>query len=141
LRVGEEPLWLAGAFIHDEAQLALWIIAMIIELLGVLTGFPVPRLGRSRTIDHTISGEHMAKRCRLFVLLALGAPILGRPIATAPDAGFHSQIVVPAPAGRSHRTSSDLMIARKRRPAGVDKRQEHHGRLGDGLFIGGAPSR
>jgi low temperature requirement protein LtrA len=71
LLVGEEPLWLAGAFIHDEAQLALWIIAMIIELLGVLTGFPVPRLGRSRTIDHTISGEHMAKRCRLFVLLAL----------------------------------------------------------------------
>jgi low temperature requirement protein LtrA len=97
LLVGEEPLWLAGAFIHDEAQLALWIIVMIIELLGVLTGFPVRRLGRSRTIDHTISGEHMAKRCRLFVLLALGEPILRRPIARAPDGGFHSQIVAPAP--------------------------------------------
>jgi low temperature requirement protein LtrA len=44
--------------------------------LFVVIGFPVPDLGRSRTIDDTIAGEHMAERCRLFVLLALGESIL-----------------------------------------------------------------
>jgi len=42
----------------------------------VWLGFPVQRLGRSRTTDYTIAGGHMAERCQLFVILALGESIL-----------------------------------------------------------------
>lgn len=49
---------------------------MVVEYGGVWLGFPTPGLGRSRTTDYTIAGEHMAERCRLFVILALGESIL-----------------------------------------------------------------
>ena len=69
-------VWLAGGWVHGETRVALWTIAVVIDVLGVAIGFPVPGLGRSRTTDYTISGEHMAERCRLFILIALGESIL-----------------------------------------------------------------
>jgi low temperature requirement protein LtrA len=69
-------LWLAGGVAQGEVRVALWAAAMAIDVTGVLIGFPVPGLGRSRTTDYTISGEHMAERCQLFVMLALGESIL-----------------------------------------------------------------
>jgi low temperature requirement protein LtrA len=51
-------------------------VAVVAEYGGVWLGFPVPGLGRSRTTDYTIAGEHMAERCQLFVILALGESIL-----------------------------------------------------------------
>jgi low temperature requirement protein LtrA len=69
-------LWLAGGIAHEQARLWLWSAAVLIDLLGMLSGFPAPRLGRSRTADYTISGEHMAERCGLFVMMALGESIV-----------------------------------------------------------------
>jgi low temperature requirement protein LtrA len=51
-------------------------MAVIAEYGGIWLGFPVPSLGHSRTTDYTIAGEHMAERCQLFVILALGESIL-----------------------------------------------------------------
>ena len=69
-------LWLAGGLAHEDLRIALWVVAVVAEYGGVWLGFPVPGLGRSRTTDYTIAGEHMAERCQLFVILALGESIL-----------------------------------------------------------------
>jgi low temperature requirement protein LtrA len=69
-------LWLGGGLAHGDARIAIWLAAVIVEYGGVWLGFPVPRLGRSRTTDYTIAGGHMAERCHLFVILALGESIL-----------------------------------------------------------------
>src|ERR1700680_2005344 len=70
-------LWLAGGLAGGNARLVIWIVAVIVEYGAVWLGFPVPGLGRSRTTDYTIAGEHMAERCQLFVILSLGEAILG----------------------------------------------------------------
>ncbi len=41
-----------------------------------MAGFPVPGLGRSHTQDWTIDGGHLAERCQLFVIIALGESVL-----------------------------------------------------------------
>ena len=69
-------LWLAGGLADGNARLVIWIVAVIAEYGAVWLGFPVPGLGRSRTTDYTIAGEHMAERCQLFIILALGESIL-----------------------------------------------------------------
>jgi len=69
-------LWLVGGMAQEQARLVSWAAAVLIDLLGVLSGFPLPLLGRSRTADYTISGEHMAERCGLFVMMALGESIV-----------------------------------------------------------------
>jgi low temperature requirement protein LtrA len=70
-------LWIAGGFAHDQGRIWLWVFAAVIEYSGVWLGYPIPRLGRSHTVDYTIAGGHMAERCQLFILLALGESILG----------------------------------------------------------------
>jgi low temperature requirement protein LtrA len=68
--------WMAGAFADRETRLILWLVALAIEYAGPSLGFYVPGLGRSSTADWTISGGHMAERCALFIIIALGESIL-----------------------------------------------------------------
>jgi len=69
-------LWLAGGLMAGDLRFALWMVAVVAQYVGVWIGFPVPKLGRLRTTDYTIVGGHLAERCQLFVLLALGESIL-----------------------------------------------------------------
>ena len=67
------PLWLGGAIQPDvTVRVALWTLALAIEYCGPLAQFMVPGLGRSRVEDWDISGSHMAERCGLFIIIALG---------------------------------------------------------------------
>jgi low temperature requirement protein LtrA len=70
------PLWIAGALIDGPMQVGLWAIAVAIESFGPTLGFWVPGLGRSTTADWNIEGAHMAERCGLFIIIALGESIL-----------------------------------------------------------------
>ena len=70
------PFWIAGAFADPNTRLALWAIAVGIETLAPIVGFHVPGLGRSTTADWNVEGAHMAERCSLFVIIALGESIL-----------------------------------------------------------------
>ena len=70
------PFWIAGAFMDANTRLALWAIAVGIESFGPPVGFYVPGLGRSSTTDWNVEGAHMAERCSLFVIIALGESIL-----------------------------------------------------------------
>jgi low temperature requirement protein LtrA len=69
-------LWLAGGFAHGSAREALWLAALAIEYTSPAVGFYTPGLGRSTTADWNISGAHLAQRCQLFVIIALGESIL-----------------------------------------------------------------
>ncbi|WP_237561425.1 low temperature requirement protein A [Frateuria defendens] len=68
--------WLAGATAGSEARLAWWALALAIELAGPSLYFWVPGLGRSSTADWNVEGSHMAERCALFVIIALGESLL-----------------------------------------------------------------
>lgn len=70
------PLWVAGGFLDETARIGLWAAAIALELLAPLLRFPVPGLSRIDTGELGISGEHMAERCGLFVIVALGEGIL-----------------------------------------------------------------
>lgn len=68
--------WLIGVLRPEEERLGWWGLAVAIEYLGPITLFPVPFLGRSSPADWDISGSHMAERCGLFIIIALGEGII-----------------------------------------------------------------
>lgn len=74
--VASKPLWIAGAFLDSGPRLVLWAIALTVDYLGPIAYFRVPGLGRSTTAEWTIEGAHMAERCGLFIIIALGESIL-----------------------------------------------------------------
>ncbi|MBB5083267.1 low temperature requirement protein A [Nonomuraea endophytica] len=81
--------WITGAWLGGAAQVALWIIALLLDYGAPMIRFPTPVIGRSSTHDWQINGAHMAERCQLFIIIALGESILvtGATLARAtPDA-------------------------------------------------------
>ena len=69
-------LWLAGGLAQGRSREALWLAAVVADFTAPACGFYTPGLGRSRTTDWTITGGHMAERCQLFVIIALGESLL-----------------------------------------------------------------
>ena len=68
--------WIGGAFADGQTRFALWAIALAIEYASPACGFWTPGLGRSTTTEWDVSGAHMAERCGLFIIIALGELIL-----------------------------------------------------------------
>ncbi len=68
--------WIAGALVDSSTRLWVWAIALAIEYVGPSASFFVPGLGRSNTSDWQIEGAHLAERCALFTIIALGESIL-----------------------------------------------------------------
>lgn len=70
------PFWVWGALEPADTRLILWAVAIGINLAGPIFLFAVPGMGRSNTADFHISGGHMAERCALLIIVALGEGIL-----------------------------------------------------------------
>jgi low temperature requirement protein LtrA len=68
--------WIAGGLAEGAERELLWLVAVGATLLGPFVGYVTPGLGRSTTRDWDISGHHMAERCQLFLIIALGESIL-----------------------------------------------------------------
>lgn len=68
--------WIAGGLAQPESRLAWWMAAIAIEYAGPALYFRVPGLGRSSTAEWDIDPHHMAERCGLFVIIALGESLL-----------------------------------------------------------------
>lgn len=68
--------WLAGGAAEGNLRLALWALAVACEYISPMFGFAFPCLGRSHTREWTIEGGHLAERCQLFVIVALGETLL-----------------------------------------------------------------
>ena len=78
--------WIAGGFMQHEARALFWLAAVLCEYISPMFGFALPGMGRSRTQEWTIEGGHLAERCQLFVIVALGETVLasGASLGRAP---------------------------------------------------------
>jgi len=68
--------WIGGGLAEPPMRLALWLLALAIDTAGPSLFFWVPGLGRSTIADWDVEGGHMAERCALFVIIALGESVL-----------------------------------------------------------------
>jgi low temperature requirement protein LtrA len=89
-RAAGAACWLAGGFVPAEARLAVWGLALAIDTVAPLVGFRVPSLGHSTTADWNVEGGHLAERCALFIIIALGESVL---IIGATSAGLPATLI------------------------------------------------
>jgi low temperature requirement protein LtrA len=68
-------LWIGGGLAGEDPRLLCWAVALLIDYAGVVTGWPVPRLGRATATAWTVTGEHLAERYQQFTIIALGEMI------------------------------------------------------------------
>jgi len=68
--------WLLGGSSTHDARFAWWALALAIETIAPIAFFWVPGLGRSTIEDWDVEGAHLAERCALFVIIALGESLL-----------------------------------------------------------------
>ena len=68
--------WIAGGFAEGDTRIVFWVLALSVDFLGPTVAFWTPGLGRSATSDWNIEVGHMAERCGLFIIIALGESIL-----------------------------------------------------------------
>jgi low temperature requirement protein LtrA len=68
--------WIAGALVDGDTRLVLWIVALAIDYGAPAVGFVLPRLGRTPMSDWSLSPGHLAERCQLVVIIALGESLL-----------------------------------------------------------------
>ncbi len=68
--------WIAGGLAGPGMRLPIWLVALAIDYAAPFLAYPVPGLGRDVTTNWKISGGHIAERCGLFVIIALGETLL-----------------------------------------------------------------
>jgi low temperature requirement protein LtrA len=68
--------WIAGGLSDGDLRIGLWLVALAIEYCGPAMRFRSPGLGASTTQDWEVEGGHMAERCALFIIIALGESIV-----------------------------------------------------------------
>ena len=68
--------WIVGGLADPHTRLLWWAAAIGIEYLGPISFFRVPGLGKSSTTEWDVDPHHMAERCGLFVIIALGESLL-----------------------------------------------------------------
>lgn len=68
--------WVTGGLVEGRARYLLWGLALTMNYGAPLIGYWVPGLGSSRTQEWAIQGPHLAERCRLFIIIALGESLL-----------------------------------------------------------------
>jgi low temperature requirement protein LtrA len=76
-------LWIAGGFAEGPWRLALWGVAIALEYVSPALGFWTPGLGRTEASEWNVEGGHLAERCALFTIIALGESILVMGATTA----------------------------------------------------------
>jgi low temperature requirement protein LtrA len=69
-------VWIAGALAHGDTRLLLWIGALVLDLGAPLHGFRLPGIPGTPIEAWTLAGGHLAERCQLVLLIALGESIL-----------------------------------------------------------------
>lgn len=91
------PFWLAGG-LSDAAELRIgfWLAALAIEYTAPMVFLWVPGLGKSALSEWNVSGSHMAERCGLFIIIALGEGLIliGSTYASAePQPGLNLALI------------------------------------------------
>ncbi|MET8359121.1 low temperature requirement protein A [Micromonospora sp. NPDC005171] len=69
-------LVVAGGLVDSPAREVVWAAVIVLEVVGLSIGYPLPGRKRSRPERWMVEGGHLAERCAAFVLIALGESIL-----------------------------------------------------------------
>jgi low temperature requirement protein LtrA len=69
-------LWIGGALAESDVRILLWALALVVDVTVPWAGYWVPGMGRSSAREWDIEGEHLAERCGLFMIIALGESLL-----------------------------------------------------------------
>ena len=69
-------IWIAGAFTHGDTRLIVWLVALVVDIGAPMHGFRLPLAGATPMEDWTLAGGHLAERCQLMLMIALGESIL-----------------------------------------------------------------
>lgn len=86
--------WIAGAFAQHETRALFWLIAVLCEYISPMFGFALPGMGCSHTREWTIEGGHLAERCQLFVIVALGETVLASGATLGDAASWNVPVVL-----------------------------------------------
>lgn len=68
--------WLAGGLLPGTPRLVLWSLAGLLDCAAPALRFWTPWAGASTISDWNVEGGHMAERCGLFIIIALGESVL-----------------------------------------------------------------
>ncbi|TNM66546.1 low temperature requirement protein A [Aliirhizobium smilacinae] len=68
--------WVAGGLVSPESRALFWLVALAIEYVAPLLRYWTPGVGASPAETLDVNGEHLAERCALFVIIALGETII-----------------------------------------------------------------
>ena len=68
--------WIAGALVEGDARLLIWSLAVVVDYSAPMHGYALPVAGRTVMQAWTLAGTHLAERCQLVLLIALGESIL-----------------------------------------------------------------
>ncbi|MBB5112330.1 low temperature requirement protein A [Micromonospora echinospora] len=122
------PLWLAGALLPGP-RLALWVVALAVDHLGTLLGWPLPGIGASRIRQWLVTGEHIAERYQQIFLIALGESILvigvtysGKEFSGEAAAAFAISFLITALLWRIYFYRAGHLLAEALRTAGTPGR-------------------
>ncbi|MFY1615425.1 low temperature requirement protein A [Micromonospora sp. WMMD736] len=69
-------LVVVGGLVDTPAREVVWAAVIVLEVVGLSIGYPLPGRERSRPERWMVEGGHLAERCAAFVLIALGESIL-----------------------------------------------------------------
>jgi low temperature requirement protein LtrA len=75
-QIGAACLWVGGALADGDMRLGLWFAAVMLWSIGPIVFFAVPGFGMAHVEDWNVDPGHLAERCGLFIILALGESIL-----------------------------------------------------------------
>ena len=68
--------WIAGALVEGEARWAFWLTGLLLDFGAPWVRFWCPGLGSSSLDDWSVNPAHIAERCGLFVIIALGESVI-----------------------------------------------------------------
>ena len=68
--------WIGGALAGGDARLVLWVAALAIDVSAPTHQFWLPGLGATPFESWTLRPGHLAERCQLVVIIALGESVL-----------------------------------------------------------------
>jgi low temperature requirement protein LtrA len=69
-------IWIVGACMHGDTKLVLWLIAIAVDVGAPMHGFRLPGAGSTPMENWTLAGGHLAERCQLVLMIALGESVL-----------------------------------------------------------------
>jgi low temperature requirement protein LtrA len=69
-------IWIVGATQHGDTRIILWAVAVLVDTGAPIHGFRLPVFGATSMEDWSLAGAHLAERCQLVLMIALGESVL-----------------------------------------------------------------